>query len=85
MRILWLTPELPSPVGAGGAIRQWHMLDRLLDAGHEAVVVAPVHPGEQAGAAQLRARGVDLRSYDRPASRVRETCVHALPKKPKLR
>ncbi len=73
MRILWLTPELPSPLGAGGGIRQWHMLDRLLEAGHEAVVVAPVHPGERDGAARLRERGVDLRAYERPPSRVRET------------
>jgi glycosyltransferase involved in cell wall biosynthesis len=73
VRVLWLTPELPSPLGAGGGIRQWHMLDRLLEAGHEAVVVAPVHPDEREGAARLRERGVDLRAYERPASRVRET------------
>ncbi|HEX2087166.1 MAG TPA: glycosyltransferase, partial [Solirubrobacteraceae bacterium] len=73
MRVLWLTPELPSPLGAGGGIRQWHMLDRLLEAGHEAVVVAPVHPSEREGAARLRERGLDLRAYDRPPPRVRET------------
>jgi polysaccharide biosynthesis protein PslH len=73
VRVLWLTPELPSPLGAGGGIRQWHMLDRLLAAGHEAVVVAPVHPGEREGAERLRERGVDLRAYERPPSRVRET------------
>lgn len=73
MRVLWLTPELPSPLGAGGGIRQWHMLDRLLEAGHSAVVVAPVHPDEREGAERLRERGVDLRAYDRPPSRVRET------------
>ena len=73
MRILWLTPELPSPLGAGGGIRQWHMLDRLLEAGHEAVVVAPVHPGEREGLRRLRERGVDVRAYERPQSRVRET------------
>jgi glycosyltransferase involved in cell wall biosynthesis len=49
------------------------MLDRLLAAGHEAVVVAPVHPSEREGAARLRERGVELRAYERPASRVRET------------
>jgi glycosyltransferase involved in cell wall biosynthesis len=73
MRVLWLTPELPSPVGAGGGIRQWHMLDRLLGAGHEAVVVAPVHADEREGARLLRERGIDLRAYERPPSRVRET------------
>ncbi|HEV2813418.1 MAG TPA: glycosyltransferase family 4 protein [Solirubrobacteraceae bacterium] len=73
MRVLWLTPELPSSLGAGGGIRQWHMLDRLLAAGHEAVVVAPVHPDEREGAGRLRERGVDLRAYERPPSRVRET------------
>lgn len=83
MRILWLTPELPSPLGAGGGIRQWHMLDRLLEAGHSAVVVAPVHPDEREGAARLRARGVDLRAYDRPPSRVRET-LSLLRRRPSL-
>ncbi|HEX8123139.1 MAG TPA: glycosyltransferase family 4 protein [Solirubrobacteraceae bacterium] len=83
MRVLWLTPELPSPLGAGGGIRQWHMLDRLLAAGHEAVVVAPVHPDEQEGAARLRERGVDLRAYERPPSRVRET-LDLLRRRPSL-
>ena len=83
MRVLWLTPELPSPLGAGGGIRQWHMLDRLLLAGHEAVVVAPVHPDEREGAARLRERGVDLRAYERPPSRVRET-LSLLRRRPSL-
>ncbi|HEX8206847.1 MAG TPA: glycosyltransferase family 4 protein [Solirubrobacteraceae bacterium] len=83
MRVLWLTPELPSPLGAGGGIRQWHMLDRLLEAGHEAVVVAPVHPDEREGAARLRERGVDLRAYERPPSRVLET-LSLLRRRPSL-
>lgn len=73
MRVLWLTPELPSPVGAGGAIREWHLVTRLLEHGHEPVVVAPVHPSEAEGARRLRQAGVDLRPYERPASRVAET------------
>jgi glycosyltransferase involved in cell wall biosynthesis len=73
VRVLWLTPELPSPLGAGGALRQWHMLGRLVAHGHEPVVVAPVHPGEREGAERLRAAGVDLRAYERPPSRVAET------------
>jgi glycosyltransferase involved in cell wall biosynthesis len=83
MRVLWLTPELPSPLGAGGGIRQWHMLDRLLEAGHEAVVVAPVHESERAGAQRLRERGVELRAYERPPSRVRET-LELLRRRPAL-
>jgi polysaccharide biosynthesis protein PslH len=83
VRILWLTPELPSPLGAGGGIRQWHMLDRLLEAGHEAVVVAPVHPDEREGAQRLRERGVDLRAYERPPSRGRET-LGLLARRPSL-
>jgi glycosyltransferase involved in cell wall biosynthesis len=73
MRVLWLTPELPSPLGAGGALRQWHMIGRLVAHEHEPVVVAPVHPDERAGAERLRGAGVDLRAYERPARRVAET------------
>ena len=73
MRVLWLTPELPSPLGAGGALRPWHRLGRLVAHGHEAVVVAPVHPDEREGAERLRAAGVDLRAYERPPARMGET------------
>lgn len=73
MRVLWLTPELPSPLGAGGALRQWHLLGRLVAHGHEPVVVAPVHPHERDGAQRLREAGVDLRAFERPAARVPET------------
>ena len=73
MRVLWLTPELPSPLGAGGALRQWHMIGRLVAHRHEPVVVAPIHPDERAGAERLRAAGIDLRAYERPPARVSET------------
>ena len=69
MRVLWLTSELPSPVGAGSALREWHMVLGLAGRGDEVVVVAPVHESEREGARRLRETGVDLRAYDRPASR----------------
>ncbi|MDQ3936785.1 MAG: glycosyltransferase family 4 protein [Actinomycetota bacterium] len=71
MRVLWLTPELPA--AAGGAQHQWHMLTRLVAHGHAPVVVAPVHPDERPAAEALRAAGIDVRAYERPPSRVRET------------
>ncbi len=34
MRILFLTPQPPSPTGGGGAIRNWHLMQAATDAGH---------------------------------------------------
>jgi polysaccharide biosynthesis protein PslH len=84
MRLLWLTPELPfAPGGTGGATRQFHLLRRLVELGHEAVVVAPVHPTQEEGALRLREVGVDLRGTARPRSRVAETLA-AVARRPPL-
>jgi glycosyltransferase involved in cell wall biosynthesis len=73
VRVLHLTPELPCwPGGTGGATRQYHLLRRLAELGHEVTVVAPV-PGDAAeAAADLERVGIRLRAASRPGSRVRE-------------
>ena len=74
MRILHLTPELPSwPGGTGGATRQFHLLRRLAELGHEVTVVAPVPAGEEHRDAALEAAGIRLEGSTRPRSRVGET------------
>ena len=84
MRVLHLTPELPYwPGGSGGATRQFHLLRRLAELGHEVTVVAPVTPAERGAAAALPAAGVGLRSVARPESRVLET-ARALAREPVL-
>ena len=73
MRVLHLTPELPCwPGGAGGATRQYHLLRRLSELGHEVTVVAPVPAAEEHRRAQLAGAGVRLVGPSRPPSRVRE-------------
>src|SRR5215204_5508518 len=84
MRILHLTPELPYwPGGSGGATRQYHLLRRLVELGHEVTVVAPV-PAEDTDVREPLARaGIGLLGPDRPASRVMETLA-ALKRQPSL-
>jgi glycosyltransferase involved in cell wall biosynthesis len=72
MRVLHLTPELPAPAGVGGAVRQFHLLRRLVELGHEIDVVAPVAPAQEGGAESLREAGVALDGVPRPRSRVVE-------------
>ena len=84
MKVLWLTPELPfAPGGTGGSTRQFHLMRRLVERGHEVKVVAPVHPSQQDGADLLRAAGATLHAVQRPPSRVRET-FSALRRRPGL-
>jgi glycosyltransferase involved in cell wall biosynthesis len=84
VKILWLTPELPyAPGGPGGATRQFHVLRRLVELGHECVVIAPVTARQEHAADLLRATGVDLRPSARPASRGREV-LRALTRRPGL-
>jgi polysaccharide biosynthesis protein PslH len=84
MKALWLTPELPyAPGGSGGSTRQFQLIRRLRELGHEVVVVAPVHPSQRAGAGALRAIGADLRAVERPDSRASET-LRALARRPGL-
>jgi glycosyltransferase involved in cell wall biosynthesis len=84
VRILWLTPELPfAPGGSGGATRQFHLVRRLVEQGHDVAVVAPVHRSQHEGAARLQASGATLHAVSRPDSRWRETLA-ALGTRPRL-
>ena len=84
MRVLHLTPELPTwPGGTGGSTRQFHLLRRLAELGHEVTVVAPLPFGEDHRTRALEQAGIRLEGRRRPASRVRET-LQALAGEPQL-
>jgi glycosyltransferase involved in cell wall biosynthesis len=36
MRILFITPDVPHPTRGGAAIRNWHLIDAAIEAGHQA-------------------------------------------------
>ncbi|MFL5817536.1 MAG: glycosyltransferase [Conexibacter sp.] len=74
MRILHLTPHLPyAPGGHGGATRQFHLLRRLVERGHEVTVVVPVTAEQRELVALPRAEGIRVEAINRPRSRVAET------------
>ena len=84
LRVLHLTPELPCwPGGTGGSTRQYHLLRRVVELGHEVTVVAPVAPAQAEATGGLTDAGVRLIPYERPASRVLEAS-HALRRQPAL-
>jgi polysaccharide biosynthesis protein PslH len=84
MRVVHLTPELPYwPGGSGGATRQFHLLRRLAELGHEPTVVAPVARAEEGKRRLLREAGIELYSFERPASRIVES-LRALARSPRL-
>lgn len=84
MRVLHLTPELPMwPGGTGGATRQFHLLKRLVELGHEVTVVAPVAGVQEAGAEGLEAAGIRTELGPRPDSRAREALA-AVARRPGL-
>jgi glycosyltransferase involved in cell wall biosynthesis len=84
VRVLHLTPELPySPGGSGGSTRQFHLLRRLVELGHEVTVVAPATPMQQSRVGLLESAGIAAALYRRPNSRIRET-AHALVGEPSL-
>ena len=84
MRLLALTPELPYwPGGSGGSARQFHLLKRLVELGHEVTVVAPASAAQRERAGALAEAGIDARIHPRPASRVAET-LRALAREPRL-
>jgi len=84
VKVLHLTPELPMwPGGTGGATRQFHLLRRLVELGHEVTVVAPVAQGQEAGAEGLEGAGIRTLLAPRPASRAREALA-ALARRPAL-
>jgi glycosyltransferase involved in cell wall biosynthesis len=84
MRLLWLTPELPYwPGGSGGSTRQFQLIRRLRERGHEVTVVAPVHPSQREGPEALRATGATLLAVERPGRRASEV-AHAIGRRPSL-
>ena len=84
MRVLHLTPELPHwPGGTGGATRQFHLLRRLVELGHDVTVVAPVAPGQRSAVDTTAAAGIELITAPRPESRPREVFA-ALRRRPSL-
>lgn len=84
MRILHLTPHLPfAPGGSGGATRQFHLLRRLVEHGHDVTTVVPVPRDQLEQVALARAAGIRVEAVQRPASRVRET-LRAVAAQPRL-
>lgn len=72
MRVLHLTPQLPYLRGGGTATRQYHLLRRLVELGHEVTVVAPVAPSQRGEETGLESAGIRSLTYIRPLSRWRE-------------
>ncbi|MDO8210018.1 glycosyltransferase [Conexibacter sp. CPCC 206217] len=84
MRILHLSPHLPfAPGGSGGATRQFHLLRRLVELGHDVTTVVPVPRQHREHVALTRAAGIRVEAVPRPASRVRET-LDAVMHEPRL-
>ena len=87
MRILHLTTELPyAPGGSGGSTRQFHLLRRLVELGHEVIVVAPITAAHErvTGAVPIMAgAGLDYRPVPRMASRELEV-LRATARAPRL-
>jgi glycosyltransferase involved in cell wall biosynthesis len=76
VRLLHLTMELPyAPGGPGGATRQFQLLRRLVELGHEVTVVSAAteaHERETGAVAVMRSAGFDYRPARRPPSRAVE-------------
>lgn len=83
MRILHLTPELPSPELGGCSARQYYLLRRLVELGHEVQVVAPVAVSQRQAALPLQAAGIEALTPLRPQSRIREA-ISAMSRRPAL-
>lgn len=74
LRILHLTPHLPyAPGGHGGATRQFHLLRRLVERGHEVTVAVPVTREQRELVEFARTAGIRVADVERPVSRMRET------------
>jgi glycosyltransferase involved in cell wall biosynthesis len=74
LRVLHLTPELPQwPGGSGGATRQFHLLRRLVELGHDVTVAAPATHEQAERIDDLEAAGVRPVISPRPVSRWSET------------
>lgn len=70
MRILLVSSQPPSRAHAnGGTTRQYQLYKRLIDLGHEVVVVGAFPPGDEQRIVDLVEDGFDVRPYRRPRSR----------------
>lgn len=84
MRILLLTPDPPSPNHInGGTTRQYHLYKRLIELGHEVVVVAPFPYVEDPYVEALRSDGFEVHELQRPKSRLSEL-LGAIVRRPSL-
>lgn len=84
MRVLALTPDTPSKTHLnGGTTRQYQLLARLIELGHEVTVVGPLPVVDHDQVGELEASGFEVHGVQRPASRLREV-LGALLRRPTL-
>lgn len=84
MRVLALTPDAPSRTHLnGGTTRQFQLLHRLIELGHEVTVVGPFPVAEHDQIGELEEAGFTVHGIQRPASRLREV-AGALLRRPNL-
>jgi glycosyltransferase involved in cell wall biosynthesis len=83
MRLLVLSPLLPTLAGSGGHSRELNLLRRVAERGHEVVVCCPVPQAQREAVAATRAAGLDVRPSYRPPSRAREALA-AIARRPAL-
>jgi glycosyltransferase involved in cell wall biosynthesis len=72
VKLLWLTPEVPEPVGSGGSIRAFHLIRGLAARGWDITVAAVAYPHQARDAQQLADAGVELRLPRRPRAQALE-------------
>ncbi len=73
MRVLAVSPLVPGRDGSGGQTREFHLLRRLAERGHDVSVCCPVPAAAEPQRADAEAAGVRVRGLTRPASRVAES------------
>jgi glycosyltransferase involved in cell wall biosynthesis len=79
MRVLALTPDAPSRTHLnGGTTRQYQLLHRLIELGHEVTVVGPFPVVEHDQIGELEAAGFTVHGIERPASRLSEVALAVL-------
>lgn len=78
VRVLVLSPLVPGRGGSGGQTREFHLLSRLVQRGHEVVVCCPVSVRQSPQIQDALAAGIEVRAANRPDSRVAETVAATL-------
>lgn len=79
MRILFLTPQSPSPTGGGAAIRNWHLMRAAADAGHAVDLVTDNFQGSVAIPFVQRAYSAGPHAKRGMPERVRDLLTTARP------